>query len=103
LLKDYVCNDNFIQHSPLLADGIAALRSALCERSKDEYKITYSKVHRILAEGNFVLSICEGILDGQHCSFYDLFRLAEGIIIEHWDTIELISPRQEWKNDNGKF
>jgi len=103
LLTDYVCNDNFIQHSPLLADGISALRSALSDRSKEEYKITYSRVHRILADGNFVLSISEGLLDGQHSSFYDLFRIADGKIIEHWDTIEPIPPCNEWKNNNGKF
>ncbi|NQZ10115.1 MAG: hypothetical protein HRT35_23445 [Algicola sp.] len=103
LLPDYVCNDNFIQHSPLLADGIADLHCALSERKKDQYKMTYSQVHRILAQGNFVLSISEGVFDGQHCSFYDLFRVSQGIIIEHWDTIEPIPPRREWKNDNGKF
>ena len=103
LLPDYVCHDNFIQHSPLFADGIAALRSALSNQSKNEYTITYTKVHRILTEGNFVLSVSEGRLDGQHSSFYDLFRLAKGKIIEHWDTIEPIPPRNEWKNENGKF
>lgn len=103
LLTDYVCNDNFIQHSPLLADGVTALRSALSNISKEKYKIIYSRVHRILAEGNFVLSISEGLLDDQHCSFYDLFRVVQGKIIEHWDTIEPIPPRTEWKNENGKF
>jgi len=103
LLTNYVCNDSFIQHNPLLVDGISALRSSLSEISKDKYKIRYSKCHRILAEGNFVLSISEGLLDGQHCSFYDLFRVAQGVIIEHWDTIEPIPLRIEWKNDNGKF
>ncbi len=103
LLTDYVCHNNFIQHSPLIADGISVLRSTLSDKSQEKYKITYAKVHRILAEGNFVLSISEGSLDGQHCSFYDLFRLTKGRIIEHWDTIEPIPPRTEWKNDNGKF
>jgi len=103
LLTEYVCQDNFIQHSPLFADGISALRSALRDKSKEEYKITYAKVHGILAEGNFVLSVSEGRLDGLHSSFYDLFRLAEGKIVEHWDTIEPIPPRNEWKNENGKF
>ena len=103
LLTDYVCQNNFIQHSPLLADGITALQSALSDKLQKEYKITYAKVHRILAEGNFVLSVSEGLLDGQHCSFYDLFRLTKGKIVEHWDTIESIPPRTEWKNDNGKF
>jgi predicted SnoaL-like aldol condensation-catalyzing enzyme len=103
LLPDYICQDNFIQHSPLFADGIVSLRSALSNQSKNEYTITYVKIHRILAEGNFALSVCEGLLDGQHSSFYDLFRLAKGKIVEHWDTIEPIPPRNEWKNENGKF
>jgi hypothetical protein len=38
LLPDYVCHDNFIQHSPLFADGIAALRSALSNQSKTNTK-----------------------------------------------------------------
>ena len=103
LLENYVCNDNFIQHSPLLVDGISALRLALSTKSKNEFKITYVNIHRILAEGNFVLSISEGKLDGQHSAFYDLFRVVQGKIVEHWDTIEAIPPRNEWKNNNGKF
>jgi predicted SnoaL-like aldol condensation-catalyzing enzyme len=51
----------------------------------------------------FVLSVGEGSLDGVHSSFYDLFRVAEGKLVEHWDTIEEVPPRNEWKNDNGKF
>ena len=103
LLAGYICSDNFSQHNPLIGDGITALRSALSLQSKGEYKIIYDKLHRILAEGNFVLSVSEGQLDGQHSSFYDLFRLSQGKIVEHWDTIEKIPPREEWKNNNGKF
>ena len=45
----------------------------------------------------------EGFRAGVHSSFYDLFRLDDGMLVEHWDTIEAIAPRSEWKNDNGKF
>lgn len=24
-------------------------------------------------------------------------------VVEHWDTIEEIPPRESWKNQNGKF
>ena len=63
----------------------------------------YMQVHKILAEQNFVLSVSEGRLNGNCCSCYDLFRLEQDKIIEHWDTIETIPPRAAWKNGNGKF
>jgi hypothetical protein len=25
------------------------------------------------------------------------------LLVEHWDTIEAIPPRDQWKNSNGKF
>ncbi len=57
----------------------------------------------ILAEGNFVLCVSEGSLYGVYSSFYDLVRLANGKIVEHWDTTEEVPPRSEWVNENGKF
>ena len=36
-------------------------------------------------------------------SFYDLFRVEKGKIAEHWDTIEAIPEKKDWKNGNGKF
>jgi predicted SnoaL-like aldol condensation-catalyzing enzyme len=65
--------------------------------------LKYSKTHRILGEGNFVLAISEGHLGGVHSAFYDLFRVENGKIAEHWDVIEPIPAKSEWKNTNGKF
>jgi predicted SnoaL-like aldol condensation-catalyzing enzyme len=101
---DYFVDDTpFIQHNPRMVDGLPAMRSALLATSDKGTTIQYAQIHRMLAEGNFVLSVCEGMLDDLHSSFYDLFRLSNGKIVEHWDTIEAIPPRSEWKNDNGKF
>lgn len=66
-------------------------------------KMRYEKHHRFLAEGNFVLSVCEGFHGDIHTSFYDLFRLDQGKIVEHWETTERVPPKNEWKNNNGKF
>lgn len=101
-LPDYL-DETFIQHNPVLADGIAALRTALEAVNSDGFVIRYDRLHRVLAEGNFVLGVSEGAQDGVHTSFYDLFRVADGVIVEHWDTIEVVPPRSEWKNENGKF
>ena len=66
-------------------------------------EMKYDTIHAVLGEGDFVLTISEGHMGGVHSSFYDLFRVEGGRIAEHWDTIEPIPPRSEWKNDNGKF
>jgi len=102
-LADFVSDTVFVEHNPRLADGIASLRSALEDRHGDARNINYQRLHRVLAEGNFVLGVSEGLFAGVHTAFYDLFRLQDGKIVEHWDTMEKIAPRDEWKNDNGKF
>ena len=103
-LKDYVDGARFIEHNPGIGDGLPALHAALSNPVPSEVAaIQYDKLHRLLAEGNFVLSVSEGSLNGVHSSFYDLYRVDHGKIVEHWDTTEAIPPRSEWKNDNGKF
>jgi len=99
-LEHYIDSEGYTEHNPDMADGLPALRASLSSNTKVK---TYDKLHRVLAEGSFILSIGEGFLDGVHSSFYDLFRVAEGKLVEHWDTIEAVPPHSEWKNDNGKF
>lgn len=97
-------SETYKEHSPHLSDGLPTLQQALSARSSGaERFIHYEKLHRVLAEGNFVLSVCEGRREGIHTSFYDLFRIESSTIVEHWGTIEKVAPRSEWKNDNGKF
>ena len=54
----------------------------------------------------------EGALDGVHTSFYDLYRVEQQVedqekgndggtkmkIVEHWDTLEKVPPKTEWRN-----
>lgn len=102
-LADFVSDEAYIEHNPRLGDGIATLRSALEAEADGRRRIDYQRLHRVLADGSFVLAVSEGRHDGVHSAFYDLFRLADGRIAEHWDTTEKVAPRSEWKNDNGKF
>jgi predicted SnoaL-like aldol condensation-catalyzing enzyme len=102
-LEHYIDDECYTEHNPVIGDGLSALRAALSESDSNNISIKYKKMHRILAEGNFVLSVSEGFLDGIHSSFFDLFRVDNNKLVEHWDTTEAIPPRSEWKNDNGKF
>ncbi len=103
VLGSYFDGDNYTQHNPQIGDGISGLGAALEAMAKQGITMKYGRVHRVLGEGNFVLAVSEGEIGGVHSSFYDLFRVANGKIVEHWDTIEAIPPRTEWKNNNGKF
>lgn len=102
-LDDYIDPTNYVEHNPQLADGIASLRSTLASAHASDRYFTYTRIHRVLAEGDFVLCVSEGRLNGAHSAFYDLFRVASNKLAEHWDTTEKIAPRHEWKNENGKF
>lgn len=102
-VTDFFNEGIYAEHNPRLADGVTVLRSALEASENGKRNIDYSHVHRVLAEGCFVLSVSEGHFNGVHSAFYDLFRLANGKIVEHWDTTEKIAPESEWKNANGKF
>jgi predicted SnoaL-like aldol condensation-catalyzing enzyme len=103
-LEDYIDDKCYCEHNPRLGDGLVDLYAALsAPESSEGITLKYDKMHRILAEGDFVLTVCEGSVNGVHSSFFDLFRVANDRIVEHWDTTEAVPPRSEWKNDNGKF
>lgn len=102
-LAGYFAGDNYIQHNPHIGDGLSGLGKALSEMAKAGVTMKYSQIHKVLGEGNFVMVVSEGDFAGKPSAFYDLFRVQDGKIAEHWDTIETIPSRAEWKNENGKF
>ncbi len=102
-LSRYFYGDNYLQHNPNIADGLSGLGKALEAMAAQGITMQYDTIHKVLGEGNFVLVVSEGSFANNPTSFYDLFRVEKGKIAEHWDTIETIPPRAEWKNQNGKF
>ncbi len=102
-LAGYFDGDNYVQHNPQIGDGLSGLGKALDAMAEQGFTMKYDRIHRVLGEGNFVLVVSEGRLGGKHTAFYDLFRVENGKIAEHWDTIETIPAEDVWKNKNGKF
>ncbi len=99
----YFDGNNYIQHSPLVADNLTGLVAGLQALATQGLAVKYDRVHAIFGEGNFVLVVAEGKFGDQVSAYYDLYRIQNGKIAEHWDTIETIPPRNDWKNPNGKF
>jgi len=95
--------ERYLQHNPHIADDLSGLGAALEAMAKQGITMKYHRIHQVLGEGDFALVVSEGEFGGKPTSFYDLFRVENGKIAEHWDTIEEIPARSDWKNANGKF
>lgn len=103
-ITDYINPEKYLQHNSSIADGLDGLGAALQYFAENQMVLQYDTVHRVLGEGNFVLTVSEGKFGkGDHVAYYDLFRLENGKVVEHWDIIETIPTQAEWKNTNGKF
>ena len=50
-----------------------------------------------------MLAVSEGTFGGAPTSYYDLWRIENGKIAEHWDVMETIADKSTWQNQNGKF
>ncbi len=100
---EYFDGDAYIQHNSGIADGLSGLGAALTALAEQGVAMIYNETHRILAQGNFVLAVSEGTFGGAPTSYYDLWRVENGKIAEHWDVMETIAAKDTWQNGNGKF
>lgn len=100
---DYFDGDTYIQHNTAIADGLSGLSDALAALAEQGIEMIYDRTHMVLAQGDFVLAVSEGSYAGAPTSYYDLWRVANGKIAEHWDVMETIADASTWTNDNGKF
>ena len=100
---EYFDGDTYIQHNTGIADGLSGLGSALAALAEQGIQMIYDRTHQVLAQGNFVLAVSEGTFGGAPTSYYDLWRVENGKIAEHWDVMETIADQSTWANENGKF
>ena len=99
----YFDNGKYIQHNTGIADGLDGLGAALEALGKQGIQMIYDTVHQVLAQGDMVLAVSEGTFGGAPTSYYDLWRVENGKIAEHWDVMETIADKDTWQNQNGKF
>jgi predicted SnoaL-like aldol condensation-catalyzing enzyme len=101
-IEDFIEDAHYAQHASKIGDGIVQLRDRIASVAKEGGQLHLTP-RRFLAEGNFVLVLSEGDLPSGPTALYDLFRVENGKIVEHWDVLTPIPPRHQWKNQNGPF
>ena len=84
-------SEKYIQHKPILDNGIQAVVDFIQEKMERTPKPSINIKH-ILAEGDFVVVHSHITINpsdersGQ--AVVDLFKLENGLIVEHWDVIQ---------------
>ena len=101
-IEEFIEGAHYAQHASKIGDGIARLRDRIASVAKEGGQL-YLTPRRFVAEGNFVLVLTEGDLPSGPTALYDLFRVENGKIVEHWDVLTPVPPRGQWKNSNGPF
>lgn len=102
-IRAFEDGDTYIQHNISIADGVSGLNEALAALAEQNIQMIYTTTHQVLAQGNFVLAVSEGTFGGEPTAYYDLWRVENGKIAEHWDVMETIADESTWQNQNGKF
>lgn len=98
----YISTETYHQHNPSIKDGLDGLQEAFHYLIANNDMFQYKKLHKAIAEGNFVLTVNEGEWHGNPHIFYDLFRIENGKVVEHWDVIQQI-PTENLANKNTMF
>jgi predicted SnoaL-like aldol condensation-catalyzing enzyme len=101
-ITDYISAETYHQHNPDIKDGLQGIVEAVEYLTSQNNMFQYTKIHKVLGEGNFVLTVSEGQWNNTNNVFYDLFRIENDKIVEHWDVIQPI-PTEGLAHDNGMF
>ena len=105
--KDYNAASKYLgarytQHNPMVADGPQGLK-AIIEYLRNNYPQAHSEIKRVFAEDNYViLHVHSVVVPGTRGrAIFDMFKLENGKIVEHWDTVQDIPEKSA--NENGMF
>ncbi len=77
----------YIQHNRHVGDGVSGLAWEIVKMKLRGGSLKFEDNYHVIAEGDLVLSASEGYVDGHKVAFYDLFRIDQSKIVEHWDII----------------
>lgn len=102
-ILQYISPTTYIQHNPTLPDGRDAALAVLPEvMAKTGMR---AQIRRVIAEGDLVVVHSRAAVPGKPevpaLAVMDIFRVKDGLIVEHWDVIQEVP--KEAANNNTMF
>lgn len=100
--SEFVSTSTYIQHNPQVADGLEGFGAFAAKLAEQGLAMRYHSVFKLIGQGNFVVTYSKMSMGDDDYAVFDIFRLENGLIVEHWDNMEVIAPKEQWGN-SGKF
>jgi predicted SnoaL-like aldol condensation-catalyzing enzyme len=88
----------YTQHSTGVADGVEGFVEFMEGPGK---AVIYKNVFKLIGQGDLIVSYSLVNVDGYDMARFDLFRVADGLIVEHWDNSEPVPDGPQ--PNTGKF
>lgn len=99
---DFISAETYLQHNPQVGDGLEGFGAFVAQLAAEGTAMVYKYNHKVLAQGNFAVAYSLAQIGDEDYAVFDLFRIEDGLIVEHWDTMEPL-PRGEMLVNQGKF
>jgi predicted SnoaL-like aldol condensation-catalyzing enzyme len=81
-------NGRYVLHGPLFADGIESVRSFFTAARDAGTPLVYLNPMVVLSSGEYVLAVSRTMSGNTMTAYWDLWRITDGFIAEHWDIIQ---------------
>jgi len=101
-VPSYISTKQYDQYNPTVGDGLEGFGKHVQEMAEKGIKSSYEKLHLLVGQGDFVATLSHTKVAEEDYCFIDLFRIKDGLIVEHWDIQEKVLPKDQWGN-SGKF
>lgn len=98
-IDKYISSQTYIQHNKEVVDGLAPFKALALDENKS---LIYEEIVLLVGQGNFVATLCKANWEGEPFCQVDIFRIEDGLVVEHWDNVEAVPPEEESVN-SGKF
>lgn len=89
---------NYTDYNPYIQEGLLTYTENVMRKNAD---FTPDKIHGIWVEGDYALVVTGRHAEGQTLAFYDLFRIQNGKVVEHWNIFSPVPSPEGSKNQNG--
>lgn len=95
---DTFVSEDLIERGAQIGPGRAGLAAWIASSAAGVYEMLF----QLIGQGDFVMTYGKRHRDDKDVAVFDIYRLSDGKIVEHWMNDEEISPRETWAN-SGKF